>query len=338
MIEELDVEDPEWKRFVDAERSATPFHHPSWTRVITDAYGFRSCVVAWRGRCGDIAAGMPTVYVGIPRRTRCVLPFTDECGPLGAPVAIDALMRDLSRQTGVTWEIRGDVPHFPRARVVGVTHRLDLAPGPEALFRRFHRSQVQRAIRKGERERTVTVRRSQAREDTESVYYDLHLRTRRRQGLPPQPRRFFRAIWERMHNAGLAATYVAYIGQTPVAGAVFLRWQGTLVYKYGASLPSAWAARPNHLIFWEAIKDGCRTGCHALEFGRSDLHHTGLRAFKSQWGATERPLRYKYSPAATEGLSRRGSGVVPHVSRAVFAHAPLWVCEKLGSAVYRFAA
>ena len=48
---------------------------------------------------------------------------------------------------------------------------------------------------------------------------------------------------------------VAEHESVPVAAAVFLRHNGTVIYKYGASDDAAWAVRPNHAIFWRAISD-----------------------------------------------------------------------------------
>ena len=74
-----------------------------------------------------------------------------------------------------------------------------------------------------------------------------------------------------------------------------------------------------------------------LHFGRSDVENQGLRAFKSGWGAEERPLAY-----GTVGSgSRRSLPHPPGLSRAVeFAirSSPPFVCRSLGEAFYRFAA
>ena len=86
-----------------------------------------------------------------------------------------------------------------------------------------------------------------------------------------------------------------------IASALFLSWNGTTIYKFGASDPEHWPLRPNHLIFWTAIRDSCERGDHRFDFGRTDLENTGLRSFKEGWGAVERPLFTSALGAAPAG-------------------------------------
>ena len=82
---------------------------------------------------------------------------------------------------------------------------------------------------------------------------------------------------------------------------------------------------------------GIEHRCVQLHFGRSDADNQGLRAFKSGWGAEEKPLVY----ATIGGEKRRSLPHVPGLGRAVeFAirSSPPIVCRTLGEALYRFAA
>ena len=42
----LSPEDERWLDFVSGHPEALPFHHPSWTRVLSESYGYRSFVLA----------------------------------------------------------------------------------------------------------------------------------------------------------------------------------------------------------------------------------------------------------------------------------------------------
>jgi hypothetical protein len=67
--------------------------------------------------------------------------------------------------------------------------------------------------------------------------------------------------------------------------------------------------------------------------GRTDDDNTGLRAFKSSWGATERPLVYTHlgrPHAAARGHAR--------LLKPLIMRSPLVVCRALGEAFYRRAA
>ncbi|HEV3362594.1 MAG TPA: GNAT family N-acetyltransferase, partial [Acidimicrobiia bacterium] len=95
-------------------------------------------------------------------------------------------------------------------------HRLHLTERDE-VFHRFRPSQVQRNIRRAERD-GVQVHHARGRADVDRVFYSLHVRTRRRQGVPVQPRRFF-SLLAGLLETGLGFASLAYIGDRPVAGA-----------------------------------------------------------------------------------------------------------------------
>jgi CelD/BcsL family acetyltransferase involved in cellulose biosynthesis len=118
----------------------------------------------------------------------------------------------------------------------------------------------------------------------------------------------------------------------PLAAAVFLRWNRTLVYKFGASDPARLDLRPNHALFWRAVEAAFEDGDSRVDFGRTDADNAGLRAFKSQWGAEETPLVY-----ATSDTAPTARTLAPRLSRRVIQVAPSWVCRVLGERLYRYA-
>jgi lipid II:glycine glycyltransferase (peptidoglycan interpeptide bridge formation enzyme) len=217
--------------------------------------------------------------------------------------------------------------------VVGYEHALALDRDVEVVKATFSRSQVTRNIARASRE-GVAVRRGLDPDDLLGVFYDLHLRTRRRQGVPIQPRRFFRLLWDRFLAHGRGVVFVAEVDGQPVAAAVFLGWKRVLVYKFGASDEAAWPRRPNHALFWEAIQWGCQEGFEMLDFGRTDLGNEGLRAFKAGWGTSETALVYSTlgRPAGVPAGGRLGGAM-----SAVIKRSPVNVCQFVGERLYRYA-
>jgi lipid II:glycine glycyltransferase (peptidoglycan interpeptide bridge formation enzyme) len=213
-------------------------------------------------------------------------------------------------------------------------HVLGLAADPDDLLPTFSKSQVRRNIVRSERE-GVVVRHAERKSDLVDIYYDLHLRTRQRLGVPIQPRRFFELLWDRLLASGLGWLLIAEHGGRPVAGAVFLEWNGTTIYKFGASEADSWSVRPNHAIFWRAIRESCANGSRALDFGRTELANEGLRAFKAGWGTVEHPLVYTTLGAAP---SERGSGRLGAFLALTIRRSPRWVCRAMGETLYRYAA
>jgi CelD/BcsL family acetyltransferase involved in cellulose biosynthesis len=341
-LQTLALDDDRWLEFVLGHPAALPFHYPSWAGVLSESYDYPSFVLALTAEDGQIRAGMPVME--IHKRfwpTRWVsLPFTDRCPPLATDDVTTARLMGLADQAReyanvARLEVHSDLPGEKIHRQErGVAHVLPLSRDPEVTFRRFSRSQVQRNVRKAER-MGLTLRRAESAADLTESFYSLHVRTRRRLGVPVQPRRFFEVLWRRVIEAHQGFVLLAYRGELPIAGAVFLTSGKTVVYKYGASEPSSWPMRPNHLIFWDAIRWGCENDYAAFDFGRSDLENRGLRDFKRGWGAIEEPLVY-----ATVGgeLPRVGRLVSVSLLRVLIRRSPLWLCRAIGDATYRYAA
>ncbi|HSR26101.1 MAG TPA: hypothetical protein VLW53_21280, partial [Candidatus Eisenbacteria bacterium] len=56
---ELDPAAAEWRALVAETPESNAFHHPAWGRVLADAYGYPSMVLAARDGSGHLAAGVP---------------------------------------------------------------------------------------------------------------------------------------------------------------------------------------------------------------------------------------------------------------------------------------
>jgi hypothetical protein len=176
-------------------------------------------------------------------------------------------------------------------------------------------------VRRARREGLVVQRRTDPA--ALAAFYDMHLATRRRLGLPTQPRRFVLRFVDVL-SAGLGFVLLVRQGERPLAAAVFLTHRGVLTYKYGASDPSSLSLRPNNLLLREAIRCGAEHGMHALDLGRTGLGHESLRAFTLARGAKEGELHDHHlggAPRAEHaGAAARALGTVlrrssPTVSR-----------------------
>jgi CelD/BcsL family acetyltransferase involved in cellulose biosynthesis len=336
----LAPEDEGWLEFVRHHPDALPFHHPSWSLVLSESYGYRQFVLAVADERGRIEGGMPVMEIRERfRPPRWVsLPFTDRCPPLAVDKVTAARLVGLAERAreraGVArLEVHADVSGGGvHRRLRGVAHVLSLSPDPEVTFQGFSRSQVRRNVRKAQRS-ALTLRRADTAEDLTESFYRLHLRTRRRLGVPIQPRRFFDVLWRRVIAPQRGFVLLAYRAERPVAGAIFLTAGRTVVYKFGASEPSSWPLRPNNLIFWDAIRWSCENGFARFDFGRSDVDNRGLRNFKNGWGAVEEPLVYATLGAEPPRVGRLSGALPPLIRRA-----PLWLCRAIGEAAYRRAA
>jgi CelD/BcsL family acetyltransferase involved in cellulose biosynthesis len=338
----LELTDPRWAGFVTNHPVATPFHHPDWTRLVAGCYGFRAFALAVSDATGTIRAGLPVVEVRHLRGGHkwVSLPYTDYCPPLVSDRQEEdqlvAALQRAGRAAGVRQvEIRAPISGDP-AGPTALRHLLALGPDPAEVYAGFHRSQVQRNIRRAERER-LTVRRATRPHDLVGTFYRLHLATRRRQGVPVQPRRFFRLLWEDAIATGLGSVLIVEASAQPIAAAVFLEWNGTVIYKFGASDASSWSLRPNHLLFWHAIREACERGCRWFDFGRTGIGQDGLRDFKLSWGAVEEPLAYGTLGGKPQAVPP-AEGMAARMLGPVIRHGPLLLCRAVGETLYRYVA
>ena len=210
-------------------------------------------------------------------------------------------------------------------------------PDPEELRPGF-KKQTWQQIRQAERN-GLAARVGTTREDLVDRYFALHVATRRRLGVPTQPRRFFERMWERVFEPGHGFVVFAEQDGEAAGAAVFLTGSRTLMYKYSASSPSLWRLRPNHLVLWTAMQEAVARGCTEMNFGRSELENAGLRAFKSSWGAEEHPLVYSTSRRRRRE-ERRGARQRSRrqARRRRDPALPPLVCRSVGRLFYRFAA
>ena len=126
------------------------------------------------------------------------MPFADHCEPLTSAGPESAeLMAALRDATAHTWqyvELRPRTagawnrPEFERTASFRL-HTLDVRPPLDELFRRLHRSTMQRKVRRAEREGLVYEEGCSTA--LLNDFYRLLLLTRRRHRVPPQPIEWF---------------------------------------------------------------------------------------------------------------------------------------------------
>jgi CelD/BcsL family acetyltransferase involved in cellulose biosynthesis len=341
-VDELSITDPTWAEFVRGHGHATPFHEPGWAQLLGDCYSMKVLVLAQRSADGSIMAGTPLAVAprlpGTPRRL-VSLPFTDAIRPLAAPTDEEAFAKaaDEFREAGgfARLELRGPLTGATPAVTDAVRHTLVLASDPDEMLARFSQGK-RRNIRTAERQ-ALRVRRAESERDVTETFYRLHVDTRRRLGVPVQPRRFFRLLWQRvlLPDAGGGFALIVDDAEGPVAGAIFLRSHGQLVYKFGASHAERRRVQlPNDLLFWHAIREACIEGLALLDFGRSDLVSEGLREFKRRWGADEEPLVYSFLGTPPRASAAGTTGLLAPVLK----HSPHFLTRGLGELLYRYAA
>jgi len=168
------------------------------------------------------------------------------------------------------------------------------------------------------------------------AYYHLHLLTRsRKHGMPAQPQRYFREVWERLGATGGVRLLLAEYEGAVIAGMVLFVSGATARYAYGASDERFLRLGPNDALMWAAISWASQAGYRRFDMGRTARDNPGLAQFKRNWGAVEEPLPYYYAPEVAGLASTSEMSWKYRALTACWRRLPLPVSARLGGALYR---
>jgi len=347
LISRLDpLKDPRWPRFLERHPLASVFHSVPWLCALQETYGYDPAVFTTSPENKELTDGVAVCSVlSWATGSRMVsLPFSDHCDPLVGDsqtltrivAAIQSYLRDRR------WrylEVRplhgldcGD--SFFQSGEAYVHHQLDLAPGLDSLFARFHKDSVQRKIYRAERERVRC--EEGASEAFLRAFYSLFVLTRRRHNIPPQPLAWFRNLIASFNKA--LQIRVAFKDDQPVAAILTIRYKSTLTYKYGCSDSQQNRFGGTQMLFWKAIEEAKRMGLLWFDLGRSEAKHVGLVTFKDRWGAARSNLIYmrSYTGGTTPaGRTMALDGWKLQLAKEVFARSPDKLLCLMGNLFYK---
>lgn len=285
-----------WDGLLAANPGSHFFQGTPWARVLRDTYGHRPfyfCSISSSG----IDALLPVMEISsrIAGTRGVSLPFTDSVPVLNFGSG-DAGLHDAALAFGASkgwrhFESRSGLKDWPgsTASVSFYRHIISLEGGEGPVYQRLG-SAVRRGVRKANNGQ-LKVEFSTSPEAVRS-FYKLHIGTRRRHGVPPQPFRFFENIARHILAPGHGFVSTVRVENRPIASAVFFRYQRQAVYKFGASDYHFQHLRPNNLLIWESMKRCMTEGCLSLDLGKTSLANAGLRRFKLDFGAAEETLDY----------------------------------------------
>lgn len=336
--EEIPYNAPQWMKFVSEHIDANIFHHPAWSNLLAKTYNFHPRVICTQNPAEDITAGLPVMEIsGISGKKRWIsLPFTDHLMPLSNnQAAFESLKQGVFENAG--HENVSEIEFRWGVQAPGLNQSTGYVLSRSRLFR--DPEYVSKSIAKKDfrnineaRKRGASIEKGTSLQHIKA-FYEIHLETRRRYGVPVQPWRFFSGLQKDILDSGLGFVILAHRNSETLAGAVFLHWNNTLTYKYAAATMPGRRLLAGDLVIWEAIQWGCENGFSIFDWGRSDINNIGLRKFKSRWGSEEMPLPYSrnYQPNS-DGITRKLMPVWQNVIRK----SPRFVCKLTGELFYPF--
>ena len=329
-----------WNDWIKAEGRFSFFHTSEWAHVLSKSYGFRPHYLISTSH-DRISALLPfmeidSVFTG---RRGVSLPFSDYCDPfIGTDIDPSDVMSAATQYADERgWrylDFHGGetLLHGAPTSSEYVGHRLILSENCELNVSRFKAS-TRRSIRKAVQSGVeVEITRTQ---EALTHFYRLQCLTRKRHGLPVQPIRFFQNIYDRILSQNLGHILLALHNGKTCGAAMFFHFGDQALFKFGASDLNYQRLRVNNLIFDKAINWSAANGYKTLDFGRTKIDNTGLRRFKSGWGAEEYPIRYYKYDVKQQVFVKDTSGGVLAVMKPAFTMMPMPISRFIGAALYR---
>ena len=325
-----------WDKWLLNTPGCSFFHTSQWADVLSKAYNYRPVYFTVFGE-EKLSAVLPLMEVkSFLTGTRGVaLPFTDYCEPIAADKEqfqeLFAAAVALGKKHRWRYlELRGGETFFDKTEHSEwhYVHTIDLGKTGTATFS----DSTRRNIKKAEKQNLDVV--ISASEDVLQVFCRLNALTRRYHGLPPQPRRFFQYVHDRILSQNMGFIVLASLRGEAIAANVYFTFGDQILYKYGASDRAFQHLRASNLVMWEAIKWGCNHGYRSLCLGRTEPDNEGLRQFKAGWGAQERLIRY-YRYDLRKDVFFKTPDIVRPFHKKIFGRLPIPILNMLGKILYR---
>jgi CelD/BcsL family acetyltransferase involved in cellulose biosynthesis len=333
-----------WDNFVERHPLGTIYHHSLWQDVIKKTYGYQPLYHLLQEDSSGLQAAISSAFVKSRLTGNRIIsyPFSDTCDPLVESseqlrVLIEAVERSRAELNARFVELRFAKAHrfidnYP-SRSEYHTYHLALDRQPEVLFRSFHKNCIQRAVRKAKRE-ALEIVIGKTEEDMKA-FYRLNLMTRKKHGVPVQPSRFFRNLWDTLFPRGMLSLLLALYKGKAIGGVIVLWFKGIAYYKFGASDKNFIQLRGNQLLMWEAVLLAQKKGCHTFDFGRTSSTNEELSEYKSRWGTEKIPLAYLQIPTVGKSEALVESSRKHAYLKKIMTHMPALINRISGELLYR---
>ncbi len=328
-----------WDELIKSSPQSSIFHSSCWARVLTSSYGYKPAYFSiFDGNEPLLIIPFMEIRSALTGTRGVSLPFSDYCQPaagknINSADALNWIIK-YGRQAGwLSLEFKDAsalLNSYTPSRLYHV-HTLRLSQNEEDIFSGFRdstRRNIKKAVGSG-----VRVTLSNSLEATRQ-YYRLHVLTRKRQGLPPQPFFFFKEIYAHILCKNYGTVALASQNGKNIAGAMFFQFHDKAYFKYGASDRTKQHLRASNLVMWESIRLFCSQGIKSLCFGRTALTNKGLLQFKNGWGCEQRTISYYRYNMKTGGFVSDKTHLET-IGTRLMSKLPLPVLELMGNIFYR---
>lgn len=341
------IEDRKWDTFVEDHPFGWVCHLSGWKKVLENNFKHMKGYYIAITENSSIKAALPVYQVNswLTGKRLISIPFTGLCDPLVSNSdEMDVLLREVTNLfqnlKSSYLEIRTlKTSSFINNNDFGTQrwwkhHFILLDKNPEQLKKSFHRTCVRQRISRAEKS-NLGVKVGNDESDLKK-FYQLHMITRKRLGLPPQPYAFFKSIWETFFPLNKITLLLAEEGDQSIASLILFKFGNRVSAEFGVSDEEFRDKSPNHLLFWEAIKLAFSEGYKIFDFGRTQSTNKTLLEFKDHWGTQVCDMPYYYYPSnMAEKMAEKEESSSFRFMKGLCEKAPEFLYRQIGNFCYR---
>ncbi len=188
---------------------------------------------------------------------------------------------------------------------------------------------VRNKVRKA-RKQGIEVRRGL---DELTSFYKVYRINVRDLGTPTPPLAWFAEIAAAFPQT--CQVYTGYLDGRCIAGKFTLRFRDRLYFLWAAALRPQMRTGVVSLLNWEAMEDGIRLGCTAVDFGRSS-EGSGSAQYKKGWRGESVPLYWQYHLPGGGDISNTGPGRLTLLLSDLWRKTPLPITNALGPRLAKY--
>lgn len=327
----------DYQDFVETHPDSTIFHHKRWIDLLCDQHGF-TCRIPAVKLDGKIIAAVPFLETQSLFGTKKLvsLPFTDALAVLADADSVPKLKRRLESESyrhysAIVARTQSPTEIGASSDVAWLRHTVDTSRSIDHIYSDFDR-RLKTNIRRAERSHLTYSCNTSA--EAMQKFYELQVKTRRKIGVPVQPRRFFSRLQEQIIEQDFGFIGLVNQGDKSIAAGVFLFYNGTMIYKYSAADPQQLSCRPNEFLAFNAIRSAVDLDCHLFDFGISKPSQTGLRRYKTKFGAVESNVYREVIAGEQQTLPEDSKAMA--LASMVIKNSPEFVCKAIGESLYKY--
>lgn len=289
-----------WDEYVSSHPDATAYHYSEWASVFA-TLGYR-CIPLIARREEQVVGCLPLYVVkSLISKKLVSVPFRDRGGVLydndEAFTALVNRAQQIARQHNAGLLELKSIRTLPSGLLEQAgLRKTDYWIRSVVDLRKMSNDEYWRhlpaSVRNKVRQATKAGLSFQSTTGPQAVnaWYDLHLRTQHRLGVPPFPRIFFERMITSLTPKGRCSVYFVMQQDRPIAGSIVLLERTQGIYAYSASSSEHWQLRPNDFMINAIIARLRDEGYSRFDFGSDSPMQQPLLHYKKKWGASQNIL------------------------------------------------